>query len=176
MTDPTQHLWWLASRSSGIVAMLLLTFTVVVGLMMGGKLVNKLTGKQGRGALAIKSLLQTHEQASIAALIAVGVHGVTLLGDDGIIGREVERHFHRQHVVRVEAWIHGREALHGAHEQARAREQHNAHRDLHDDERLLQTTTAHATRCFRGAGLQALRQRVFVADGRHIRKNQRDDE
>jgi sulfoxide reductase heme-binding subunit YedZ len=80
-TDPTQHLWWLASRASGIVAILLLTFTVVVGLMMGGKLVQKLTGKQGKGALAIKSLLQTHEQASIAALIAVAAHGLTLLGD-----------------------------------------------------------------------------------------------
>ena len=79
--DPTQHLWWLASRASGIVAVLLLTFTVIVGLLMGGKLVQRLTGKQGRGALAIKSLLQTHEQASIAALIAVAAHGLTLLGD-----------------------------------------------------------------------------------------------
>lgn len=79
--DTSEHLWWLASRSSGIVAMLLLTFTVVVGLMMGGKLVAKLTGRQGRGAMAIKSLLQSHEQASIAALVAVAVHGLTLLGD-----------------------------------------------------------------------------------------------
>jgi sulfoxide reductase heme-binding subunit YedZ len=80
-TDPTQHLWWLASRASGIVAILLLTFTVIVGLMMGGKFVQRLTGKQGKGALAIKNLLQTHEQASIAALIAVAAHGLTLLGD-----------------------------------------------------------------------------------------------
>ncbi|MGH2905646.1 MAG: hypothetical protein ACRDKI_02615 [Solirubrobacterales bacterium] len=80
-TDPTQHLWWLASRASGIVAIALLTFTVVIGLMMGGKLVKRITGKQGRGALAVKQLLQTHEQASIAALIAVAAHGLTLLGD-----------------------------------------------------------------------------------------------
>jgi sulfoxide reductase heme-binding subunit YedZ len=79
--DTSQHIWWLASRASGIVAMLLLTFTVLVGLMMGGKMVERLTGRQGRGAMAIKSLLQTHEQASIAALVAVAAHGLTLLGD-----------------------------------------------------------------------------------------------
>jgi sulfoxide reductase heme-binding subunit YedZ len=81
VVDPTQHLWWLASRSSGIVAILLLTYTVMVGLLMGGKLVQRLTGRPGRGALAIKQLLQTHEMTSIAALVAIGVHGVTLLGD-----------------------------------------------------------------------------------------------
>lgn len=81
VVDPTQHIWWLASRASGIVAILLLTYTVLAGLMMGGKLSQRLTGKPGRGALAVKQLLQTHEMTSIAALIAIGVHGVTLLGD-----------------------------------------------------------------------------------------------
>ncbi|MBJ7459085.1 MAG: ferric reductase-like transmembrane domain-containing protein [Thermoleophilaceae bacterium] len=79
--DPTQHIWWLASRASGIVAIVLLTYTVLAGLMMGGKLVQRLTGRPGRGGLAVKQLLQTHEMTSIAALIAIGVHGVTLLGD-----------------------------------------------------------------------------------------------
>lgn len=79
--DPTGHLWWLASRSSGIVAILLLTYTMLVGLMMGGKLVQRLAGRPGKGALAIKRLLETHEYASLAALVAIGVHGVTLLGD-----------------------------------------------------------------------------------------------
>lgn len=77
----TDHLWWLASRASGIVAIILLTFTVLVGLMMGGKFVQRVTGGPGRGALAMRNLLRSHEQASIAALVAVGVHGVTLLGD-----------------------------------------------------------------------------------------------
>lgn len=81
VVDPTQHIWWLASRASGIVAILLLTYTVLAGLMMGGKLTQRLTGRPGRGALAVKQLLQTHEMTSIAALIAIGVHGVTLLGD-----------------------------------------------------------------------------------------------
>ncbi|MGK2878268.1 MAG: ferric reductase-like transmembrane domain-containing protein [Solirubrobacterales bacterium] len=79
--DPTQHIWWIASRASGIVAVILLTYTMLIGLMMGGKLVQRLTGRPGRGALAVKQLLQTHEMASIAALIAIAVHGVTLLGD-----------------------------------------------------------------------------------------------
>jgi sulfoxide reductase heme-binding subunit YedZ len=79
--DPSGHLWWLASRASGIVAMLLLTYTMLVGLMMGGKLVQRLAGRPGKGALAIKRLLETHEYASLAALIAIGVHGATLLGD-----------------------------------------------------------------------------------------------
>jgi sulfoxide reductase heme-binding subunit YedZ len=79
--DPTQHLWWLASRSSGIVAIILLTYTVLIGLLMGGRLMQRLTGRPGKGALAIKQLLQTHEFTSIAALIAIGIHGATLLGD-----------------------------------------------------------------------------------------------
>lgn len=81
VVDPTQHLWWLASRASGIVAIILLTYTMLVGLMMGGKLMQRLLGRPGKGALAIKQLLQTHEMTSIAALVAIGVHGVTLLGD-----------------------------------------------------------------------------------------------
>ena len=79
--DPTQHLWWLASRASGIVAIILLTYTVLVGLMMGGKLVQRITGRHGKGAFAIKQLLETHEYVSIAALYAILVHGTTLLGD-----------------------------------------------------------------------------------------------
>jgi sulfoxide reductase heme-binding subunit YedZ len=79
--DPSQHLWWLASRASGIVAILLLTYTVLVGLMMGGKLVQRVLARPGRGSLAVKQLLETHEYASLAALIAIGVHGATLIGD-----------------------------------------------------------------------------------------------
>ena len=82
VVDPTQHIWWLASRASGIVAILLLTYTVLAGLMMGGKLVPA-PDREARAAARspIKQLLQTHEMTSIAALIAIGVHGVTLLGD-----------------------------------------------------------------------------------------------
>lgn len=81
LIDPTPHLWWIASRASGIVAIILLTYTMLIGLMMGGKLVQRVAGRPGKGGLAIKRLLETHEYASLAALIAIVVHGVTLLGD-----------------------------------------------------------------------------------------------
>lgn len=81
IVDPTQHIWWLASRASGIVAIILLTYTILIGLTMGGKLTQRIIGRPGKGALAIKRLLETHEYTSLAALIAIVVHGVTLLGD-----------------------------------------------------------------------------------------------
>ncbi len=49
--------------------------------MMGGKTVQRVTGKPGRGPLAIRLLLQSHEQVSVAALIAIAVHALLLLGD-----------------------------------------------------------------------------------------------
>lgn len=80
--DPNQHLWWLASRSSGIVALLLLTATVLLGLGLGGKLSKRLPRGLARRLGAEPRLLsKAHEQLSVAALIAVCVHGVTLLGD-----------------------------------------------------------------------------------------------
>ncbi|MBI4896827.1 MAG: ferric reductase-like transmembrane domain-containing protein [Actinobacteria bacterium] len=80
--DPNQHLWWLASRASGIVAMLLLTAAVLLGLMLGGKLSQRLPKGLARLLGAEPRLVsKAHEQLSIAALIATGVHGVTLLGD-----------------------------------------------------------------------------------------------
>lgn len=81
-TDPNQHLWWLASRSSGIVALLMLTSTVLLGLMLGGKFSQKIPRGLARLLGAEPRLVsKAHEQLSIAALIAIGVHGVTLLGD-----------------------------------------------------------------------------------------------
>lgn len=81
-SDPNQHLWWLASRSSGIVALIMLTATVLLGLGLGGKLSQKLPkGLTRRLGAEPRLLSKAHEQLSIAALIALGVHGVTLLGD-----------------------------------------------------------------------------------------------
>ena len=37
--DPGQHMWWLASRSMGVVAMALVSMSVAFGLAMSGKLV-----------------------------------------------------------------------------------------------------------------------------------------
>ena len=70
---PADHMWWLASRASGIVALMLVTLSVAVGLAMAGKVMRR----PGLG----KVMMALHEHSSLAALIAIGVHGVTLLGD-----------------------------------------------------------------------------------------------
>jgi sulfoxide reductase heme-binding subunit YedZ len=71
--DPTQYLWWLASRASGVVALLLVTASVAIGLTMASKIVRR----RGAGPVLVK----IHEQTALAGLVAIGVHGVTLLGD-----------------------------------------------------------------------------------------------
>lgn len=73
MNDPLNHIWWLASRASGVVALLLVTISVGIGLTMSAKLMRK----RGLGP----KLTALHEQTALAGLIAIGVHGVTLLGD-----------------------------------------------------------------------------------------------
>ena len=72
-TDPTQYVWWLMSRASGVVALLLVTASVAIGLTMASKLVRR----RGAGPM----LARVHEQTALAGLIAIAVHGITLLGD-----------------------------------------------------------------------------------------------
>jgi sulfoxide reductase heme-binding subunit YedZ len=71
--DPVPHIWWLMSRASGIVALVLVTISVGIGLTLAGKLMRR----RGLGP----KLTAIHEQTALAGLIAIGVHGVTLLGD-----------------------------------------------------------------------------------------------
>jgi sulfoxide reductase heme-binding subunit YedZ len=73
MNDPLTHVWWLASRASGVVALVLVTISVGIGLTMSAKLMRK----RGLGP----KLTAIHEQTALAGLIAIGVHAVTLLGD-----------------------------------------------------------------------------------------------
>lgn len=71
--DPLQHGWWLASRAAGVVALALVTASTLLGLAMAL-----------RPAWARRfapRLVTVHEQLSIAGLLAIAVHGVTLLGD-----------------------------------------------------------------------------------------------
>jgi sulfoxide reductase heme-binding subunit YedZ len=65
------HLFWITSRAAGIVALLLSSVSVCVGLLMGGRLI------KGRRP----DLRVTHEALSLATLAAIAVHGLTLLGD-----------------------------------------------------------------------------------------------
>lgn len=70
--NPGEHIFWLASRASGIVAMALLSFTVVVGLMAGGKIF---------AGFKARDLQRVHEYCSLAAIAAIAAHGALLLGD-----------------------------------------------------------------------------------------------
>jgi methionine sulfoxide reductase heme-binding subunit len=65
------YLFWIASRAAGTAALLLSSATVCVGLLIGGRIV-----KGHRPELRV-----THEALSLAALAALVVHGLSLLGD-----------------------------------------------------------------------------------------------
>jgi sulfoxide reductase heme-binding subunit YedZ len=67
------HGWWLASRASGLVALVMVTVSVFLGLMMAGKVMR-------RPGLS-KKLMAIHEQTALAGLVAIAVHGIALLGD-----------------------------------------------------------------------------------------------
>jgi sulfoxide reductase heme-binding subunit YedZ len=66
-----EHLFWIASRASGTVALLLSSAAVAVGLTMSMRLLKR------RGV----DLRAAHEALSLATLVALIVHAVTLLGD-----------------------------------------------------------------------------------------------
>lgn len=72
-TTLQSHGWWLASRASGLVALVLVTISVGLGLAMAGKAMR-------RPGLSRK-LLAIHEHTALAGLIAIAIHGITLLGD-----------------------------------------------------------------------------------------------
>ncbi len=65
------HLYWIASRAAGTTALVLSSASVCVGLSMGGRLL------KGRSL----DLRLVHEALSLATLLALLVHGLTLLGD-----------------------------------------------------------------------------------------------
>ena len=71
--NPAEHAWWLASRASGIVAMLLMTAAVFLGLTLSTRVL--------KGPGVSRWLSAAHEQAALGSLVAVAIHGVTLLGD-----------------------------------------------------------------------------------------------
>ena len=71
--NPAEHAWWLASRASGIVAMLLMTASVFLGLTLATRVL--------KGPGLSRWLAKAHEQAALGSLVAVALHGVTLLGD-----------------------------------------------------------------------------------------------
>jgi sulfoxide reductase heme-binding subunit YedZ len=65
------HIFWITSRAAGIAALSISSLSVCVGLLMGGRML------KGRGP----DLRATHEALSLAALGALLVHGLALIGD-----------------------------------------------------------------------------------------------
>jgi sulfoxide reductase heme-binding subunit YedZ len=70
--NAVDHGWWLASRSAGIVAYLLLSASVVLGLGMAVRLAPP------RYRPELRAL---HERIALISLGAVAAHGLLLLGD-----------------------------------------------------------------------------------------------
>lgn len=66
-----EHFFWITSRAAGIAALLLASAAVGLGLALGGRL------SLGRS----QDLRPLHESLSLAALAALVVHALSLLGD-----------------------------------------------------------------------------------------------
>ena len=71
--DPTRVVWWLVSRASGILALVLISLSVVIGLAMATKVL--------RGPGVKRACARLHEHIALIALVAIAVHGLALLGD-----------------------------------------------------------------------------------------------
>jgi methionine sulfoxide reductase heme-binding subunit len=71
MTDPSTHLFWITSRAAGISAMLLASASVGVGLSIGGRLFGR----------RMPDRRPLHEVLALSTLVAIAVHGLSLLGD-----------------------------------------------------------------------------------------------
>jgi len=65
--------WWIVSRSSAMVAFVLVTISVFLGLTMAGKPL-----REPRFTKAVRAV---HEQTALAALGAIGVHIVAVFAD-----------------------------------------------------------------------------------------------
>jgi sulfoxide reductase heme-binding subunit YedZ len=73
-TDQLEFGWWLASRASGILALILMSASVTIGLLLATGLARARPGLP-------KKLVGIHEHAALCSLVAIAVHGITLLGD-----------------------------------------------------------------------------------------------
>ena len=71
--DPSQHLFWLGSRSLGVVALLLASTSVGLGLALS----SRIDGRPGSAA----RLKVLHESVALISLVAIAGHGLLLLGD-----------------------------------------------------------------------------------------------
>jgi methionine sulfoxide reductase heme-binding subunit len=68
-----EHFFWITSRAAGISALLASSAAVALGLLMAGRMIR-----------ANKDLRVWHEALSIATMVALAVHALSLLGDSYI--------------------------------------------------------------------------------------------
>jgi methionine sulfoxide reductase heme-binding subunit len=71
--QPLRYLWWLVSDASGIVALVLVSLSVLLGLAMAAKAISNPRHR--------RSAARLHEHVALASLAAVALHGLALLGD-----------------------------------------------------------------------------------------------
>ena len=71
-TDATPHLFWITSRAAGTVALLAASVAVCLGLLMGSRLLKRFGGSD---------LRTVHEVLSLTTMVAIAVHGLSLIGD-----------------------------------------------------------------------------------------------
>ena len=71
--NPYDYIWWLSARAAGVVALGLVTASVGIGLLMATKLLRR----PGLNRVLVK----LHEHLALTGLVAIAVHGITLLGD-----------------------------------------------------------------------------------------------
>jgi methionine sulfoxide reductase heme-binding subunit len=70
-TALSPHLFWITSRAAGFAALVLASLAVSLGLLMSTKLVKGKT----------TDLRAAHDTLALATIVAIIVHGVSLLGD-----------------------------------------------------------------------------------------------
>jgi len=71
-TDPAPHLFWITSRAAGSAALIVASLAVCLGLLMGTRLLKR---------FSTVDLRVTHETLSLATMVAIAVHGISLIGD-----------------------------------------------------------------------------------------------
>ena len=71
--NPANYPWWLAARSAGIVAFVLIASSVILGLFLA-------SGVWRRPGLK-RNLVKIHQQLALAGLSMIAVHGLCMLGD-----------------------------------------------------------------------------------------------
>jgi methionine sulfoxide reductase heme-binding subunit len=71
-TDPTPHLFWITSRAAGTAALVVASLAVSLGLLMSTRLLKRFKAAD---------LRVVHETLSLATMVAIAVHGLSLIGD-----------------------------------------------------------------------------------------------